>query len=225
MKNFLWIGLLFLAACSPKINTSTYWVNSYKVQCDGVGKRACLQVQKADQISDTAWQNFSAPIKGFDYQPGYLYQIKVTETQLDAAQIPADASSIAYELVEVMEKINDPKLRLNDIWILTSIGDKVVEPAKEGDGRTDVQLGIHLTERSIIGTDGCNRFRGSIHTVGSQNLEFGPIAGTRRMCMNMEIADAFNKSINQVRSYTIENRQLTLFDENHVALMTFIKTD
>jgi heat shock protein HslJ len=39
-------------------------------------------------------------IDGFDYQPGYLYRLKVRETRLLPAQVPADTSSIRYELVE-----------------------------------------------------------------------------------------------------------------------------
>jgi hypothetical protein len=61
------------------------------------------------------WQQFYAPIQGFEYVPGYIYKLKVKETQPPAHQVPADKSSIAYELVEVLDKQADSRLRLGKV--------------------------------------------------------------------------------------------------------------
>lgn len=226
MKNILAMSLvILLSACSTAKKGVVYWVNSYKVDCVGVEPQKCMLVQKSDVLSDTAWQSFYAPINGFTPESGYLYKIKVKEEKLDAAQVLADASSIRYTLIKVIEKTPDPKLRLNDIWVLTSLNGETVEPAKEGERRQDIQIEFQLAEKRVMGTDGCNRFNGSIKTIGEKTLQLGTLASTRRMCMDMEISDKFNKSLYNVQSYTIKDLQLTLFDKDGTELMTFKKVD
>ena len=75
-------------------------VNSYRVPCVGVAPMSCLQVRRDDQ-PDGKWQNFYSEIRGFEYRPGYLYRLRIRETPLPPEQVPADASSIQFDLVEV----------------------------------------------------------------------------------------------------------------------------
>ncbi len=226
MRNILAIGLvLLLSACSTSKKGVVYWVNSYKGNCVGVGPQKCLLVQKSDTLSDIGWQNFYAPIDGFQPEPGFLYKIKVKEEKIDAAKVPADASSIRYTMVKVLEKTADPKLLLNDIWVLTSLNGKTVELAKKGERRRDIQIEFQLSEQRVMGTDGCNRFTGSIKTVGEKTLQMGALASTRRMCIDMALASQFNKAINNVQSYTIKDLQLVLFDKDGTELMRFKKID
>ena len=103
------IGLvaLLLAVASCKSSNSdteasvTYWINSARVPCVGVGPMECLEVRQSESAD---WQLFYSDIEGFDYEPGYLYRIKVREEKRDPENIPADASSIRYILVSVEEK-------------------------------------------------------------------------------------------------------------------------
>jgi hypothetical protein len=98
-----------LASCegakSEDVDTYTYWVNSSRVPCMGVAPMECLQIRKGD---DPAWQLFYSDIEGFEYEPGYLYRLRVREEKRDPESVPADASSIRFVLVEVVEKKPDP---------------------------------------------------------------------------------------------------------------------
>ena len=82
----------------------TYWINSSKVPCVGVAPMECLEVRQSESA---AWQLFYSEIEGFDYEPGYVYRIKVREEKRDPENMPADISSIRYILVSVEEKIPD----------------------------------------------------------------------------------------------------------------------
>lgn len=91
---------------SGEKDTYTYWVNSARVPCVGVGPMECLQIRKGESED---WQLFYSDIEGFDFEPGYLYRLRVREEKLDLAQVPADASSIRFILIAIEEKTPDPK--------------------------------------------------------------------------------------------------------------------
>ena len=83
---------------------TVYWVNSVKVPCTaGVMPTECLQVQKGESMTGE-WTYFYSDIEGFVWEPGNLYRIEVEETRLPPDQVPADASSVRYRLVRVIEK-------------------------------------------------------------------------------------------------------------------------
>lgn len=103
--------MLLLVATSCKSSNSeneasgiTYWINSSRVPCVGVGPMECLEVRQSESAD---WQLFYSSIEGFNYEPGFLYRIKVREEKRNPEDIPADASSIRYILVSVEEKIPD----------------------------------------------------------------------------------------------------------------------
>lgn len=226
MKHILLFAFaLLISACTPSGQHSVYWVNSYQVDCSGIGPMKCLLVQKNETLVDSAWQTFYAPIEGFEFEPGFLYKISVTEEKLDSSEVPADGSSIRYTLVKILDKSPDPKMLLNDIWILTTMGGKTINPAKEGEGRKDVQMEFKLSERRVNGSDGCNNFSGSIKTLGAETLQLGPLASTRKMCMDMTLTDHFNMAIQKVNAYSIQEGQLTLYDKYQTELMTLKKID
>jgi hypothetical protein len=78
----------------------TLYVNSQLVDCEGgAGPQRCMQVRRAP---DEPWELFYDQIDGFTFEPGFTYEQRVRVTQVDAP--PADASSLAYELVEIVDK-------------------------------------------------------------------------------------------------------------------------
>lgn len=224
-KMLITIATLSFAACTDDANVSTFWVNSIKRECAGVGKMQCLMVQKGDKIDPLAWENFHAPIEGFEYRPGNLYKIKVEEEQLDIQDVPADASSIKYTLIKVLEEKADPKLRLNDIWVLKSLSGENVASAKEGERRKDASMEINLSQMRVMGNDGCNSYNGAIELVGQEALKFGVLAGTRMMCVDMALPDAFNKALSKVEKYEIKDLSLFLYDKDEKELMVLKKVD
>ena len=78
------------------------YVNSRLIDCEGMAPQKCLQVRTSP---DTDWELFYGHIEGFTFEPGYRYRLLVDVTQ--AENVPADASSVRYSLVEVVEKRPD----------------------------------------------------------------------------------------------------------------------
>lgn len=79
------------------VNTLTLWVAAQKRECMAVGPTECLQIRSRP---DEDWQLFYGDIVGFDYQPGKLYQIEVSEVQI--AEPPMDAPDRQWVLVSVL---------------------------------------------------------------------------------------------------------------------------
>jgi hypothetical protein len=103
------ILLLVVTSCKSsnsenKASGITYWINSSRVPCVGVGPMECLEVRQSESAD---WQLFYSNIEGFNYEPGFLYRIKVREEKRDPENMPADVSSVRYILVSVEEKIPD----------------------------------------------------------------------------------------------------------------------
>jgi len=205
-----------------KSNEHIYWINSLKVECTGVGKMMCMQVQKSDEFTDDNWQLFYDEIKGFDFEEGYIYKLIVKETERPKSEVPADASSVVYELVEVLEKNIDTHLKLHDIWALVSIKGDEINPE---DFNKHPQLEINLTEKRVMGNDGCNNLIGEIKQVNSHQLEFNKLAGTKMACQNMQLADKISNPLNQVQTYHLNKLELTLFNSDGTELLRYKKVD
>ncbi len=75
------------------------YVDSKRVDCVGVAPQKCLRT-RTDPNGE--WQFFYDTIEGFDYQEGFTYKLKVNTFNVENP--PADASSIRYELDEVISK-------------------------------------------------------------------------------------------------------------------------
>ena len=81
---------------SSKIKT--LHIEPYRKTCWGVGKRKCLVANG---------QLFYDHIRGFKFQPGYRYKLKVRVTDLSRIPgyvIPADGSSLQYDLVRIQKR-------------------------------------------------------------------------------------------------------------------------
>jgi heat shock protein HslJ len=208
------ITILIISCATQKQTTSKpqiYWVNSLKVSCTGIAPMQCLQVQKSKTIEKGKWLNFYSPIEGFKFETGYMYKLSVAEEKINPGQVPADGSSIKYMLVEVLEKKPDPKFRIHDIWALEAIDGQTVERPDENDRMQIPSIEINLTEMRIMGTDGCNNFFGPVKNIEDDELTFGTLGATMKMCFNMDIPDKFNTAMNKVVKYKIDNLKSLFF--------------
>lgn len=79
------------------------YVGPEKADCVGVGPMECFQV-KEDLNAD--WGYFYDEIGGFMWEPGYTYELRVAVYPVENP--PADSSSLRYELIEVIDKIETP---------------------------------------------------------------------------------------------------------------------
>jgi len=86
----------------PLFETKILYVDSKLVDCVGVGPQQCMLVR---ENSDSDWKMFYDNIEGFDYQEGTQYKIEVIIT--DVENPPADASSLKYTLVTVLETFDN----------------------------------------------------------------------------------------------------------------------
>lgn len=217
---FFLFGTIFFLACSTedkKQEQHVYWINSTKVSCIGLAPTRCLQIQKSESLDPSAWESFPGSIHGFDYRAGYIYKIVVKERYLDPDDVPADASSIEYTLVEILEKRQDLKLRVNDIWVAIEIyGESLVTDA---DSITLPQLEINVADMRYMGNDACNQYNGGIIELDDQTIRFGIAAGTRMMCMDMRIPDLFNASLPEVTSWEINENNLKFSDTDGKEVM------
>lgn len=97
------ISALSLAACagggSGESRERTLFIDHYKVSCHGVVYQTCLLTRESEQ---SPYTYFYDGIKDLDFEWGYRYQIRVRVD--DIVDPPADGSTLAYSLLEVIEK-------------------------------------------------------------------------------------------------------------------------
>ena len=91
--------LVTFTATSYAQGIKTIFVGPELVDCVGVGPQKCMTVKKS---GDSDWTYFYSKIQGFNFEPGYEYELEVRVTQVDDP--PADASSLKYELIKVVTK-------------------------------------------------------------------------------------------------------------------------
>ncbi len=79
------------------VDTLILWVAAEKRECMAVGPTECLQIRFHP---DENWQLFYGEIQGFDYQPGQLYQLEVSELMIP--QPAADAPDRQWVLRQII---------------------------------------------------------------------------------------------------------------------------
>jgi glyoxylase-like metal-dependent hydrolase (beta-lactamase superfamily II) len=95
-----------------KTNTtfSNLYVDSKLVDCVGVAPQQCMLVR---EDADSDWEFFYDQISGFKFEKGYEYKLKIKTTKIKNP--PADASSLKYTLIKVLEKNNvDNPIQVSD---------------------------------------------------------------------------------------------------------------
>jgi hypothetical protein len=209
-------------AMQSSANTHIYWINSWKRPCTGVGPMTCLQVQK-DSFQEGKWMNFYGQIEGFTYEPGYRYKIEVSETQIPAAQVPADGSSIRHTLVRILEKEPDPRWAIHDIWVLESIGQDAWTGDASGGQRPYVEF--HVTDNLVLGHDGCGRFEGKLNLDSWPAIQVTDLTSSSEGCMNQAAVTRFRHALISARGFHRENMFLVLTDADGKTCARFRKTD
>lgn len=81
----------------------TLFIGPTKVECVGAGPMECYQVK---EDPDGEWLLFYNQIAGFEWESGYTYELRVAVHPVENP--PADASSLRYELIEVVNQVETP---------------------------------------------------------------------------------------------------------------------
>ena len=199
-----------------------YWVNSAKVDCEGVGAQTCYQIQRGDTLRDEGWELFYGDIEGFEFEPGQLFHLRVEEKKVDPEKVPADGSSMKYTMVEFISRTPDARLKLHNIYALESINGEQVDVPRD---LQQPSLEVNVTEGRIMGTDGCNNFNAKA-TIGiGGNISIGPIAGTKKMCRSMDLPQEYMTALAEVKEYALRNEKLFLSDEGGNILLRLRPVD
>ncbi len=97
------VAIWLLAGCGPSTpseGSQTLYVAPSTVECQTeAGAWACLLVKESP---DAEWQQFSDSIDGFTYEPGYFYELIVTQRERENA--PDDVATTAWELQKVVNQ-------------------------------------------------------------------------------------------------------------------------
>lgn len=159
----------------------TIFVGPELVDCVGVAPQECLQVRESE---DEEWSLFYGQIIGFEYEPGYEYELRVTETEVDNPA--ADASSLEVTLVEVVSQT-------------------AVLP--------DTELTLNFDGDQINGLAGCNSYFAEVTINEDGTLSVGLVGSTLMACMNEDVMQQesdFLAALGEVTSYTLSGNRLTL---------------
>lgn len=155
-------ALLFMACKTQASMTGAdkiLYVSPAMADCVGVGPMTCLMVKDAP---DDDYRMFSDPIRGFDYVPGYEYELKVKVSERE--KVPADVSKYIYELIEVVSKQPAGLAIDNTAWELSTYlsVSGTMEPRI---GKSIVNMKI--ADGKVSGNAGANRYFGSCELDGS----------------------------------------------------------
>lgn len=94
-------------------------------------------------------------------------------------------------------------------WRVLSIQDQQVSKGASG---KPLSMVFDDQAKKVGGYAGCNRYFGN-YSADEKNLKFSFLGMTRMAChKGMELEAKFSKMTSQVVSYSIENKQLKLFD-------------
>lgn len=77
-------------------------------------------------------------------------------------------------------------------------------------------LAFDTEKKSLSGTTGCNQVNGTF-SVSGNTISFGPLAGTRKLCVDMRMEDFMNKFLPLVGTYKIEGKRLYLMEKDQPA--------
>ncbi|MEX1021374.1 MAG: META domain-containing protein, partial [Litorilinea sp.] len=229
--------LILLAACSiPEIEipsapsatteaedaqaeTRTLYVGPELVECTGVGPMECMQVRES---ADAPYENFFDSIEGFDFVPGYAYELRVAVEEVEDP--PADASSLRYTLVEVVSQTAVAGFPLEGtVWNLLAYID--------GDGTRQSALAqsegfILLENGEMGGSAGCNSFFGD-YVIEDESLTIGPLGSTLMACEEplMRQESAVLAALEATATYRIVGGILTLHDADGTEVAIFGEGD
>ncbi len=188
-------------------------VNSYQGERQGDPERKLYLLTQEGNKSNGQWEYNYTAIEGFDYEPGYVYKIRVVSVMDQGMPQP--------KLVEQYSKeIDKNYFRLHNIWALTHLDGKEIEVV---DKRPNLE--INLTSMKVSGSGTCNQLFGKVEMYTAAELVFGPMGSTKKMCDQLTLEKAFLSGLSATRYYRISEGFLTLMDENKTEVVRLKNVD
>lgn len=115
-------------------------------ECRRMMPMTCLQVQKN---GSKEWELFYDRIKGFDYEPGFRYEIVVIQTERPEP-VPQDLSKYLYSLEKLVSKVAMPVPATVTGWKVLSLNGKGINE--------DLYVAFDDQLTQLYGNSGCNQF-------------------------------------------------------------------
>ena len=199
----------FAKSLSEKTEVATWEIGDSYVNAQSLGKLKCLQIRTDKK---NKWEYLNTSIRGFDYQEGYRYRIRVKQTK------QKDIDTLDYSLVEIISKE-----RTNELpsvaaflarfkWNLLQLNGKDVTDSK-------ASIGFDAKNGTIAGTTGCNNFWGNFSITGNQ-ISFPHLASTMRACNSANIENDFFKTFEQKQiQFDIAEQTLNLYIDGKLIMI------
>ncbi|MCA9987528.1 MAG: META domain-containing protein [Anaerolineales bacterium] len=195
----------------------TLFVGPEQVDCTGVGPQKCLLVKES---ADAEYTYFYDAIVGFTWEEGFEYELVVRVVNIP--EPPMDASSLRYELVEIVSQteVANAAPELTDIawqWTQTDSADEAMA-IEVGDPSlfsiTFLPGGDYALQND------CNR-GGGAYTLDGASLTIMPGFTTEAYCGDESLDQTFLNHLAQVVSYEVAEGQLILTLAEAAGTMTF----
>ncbi len=202
-------------ASSDQVEEITLFVGPELVDCVGVAPQQCLQVRENPEDN---YQLFYDQIEGFDFAPGFEYELRVRREPV--ADPPADGSTFRYALVEEVSRSATTTVSLEGpLWQASSYVD---DSGTMTNVVPEAVPSLEFNAGQISGSTGCNTFQSSYQQDGnSLQIETGAI--TQMACaepvMNQE--RDFLAALNNTAGYRISGDRLELQDAAGEPLIMF----
>jgi heat shock protein HslJ len=220
-KGYWAIALLTLtgvvvAACGPFGGgpaAKTVYVGPYQVDCVGVAPQKCLLVR--EKPADD-WTYFYDQIQGFEYEPGFEYELRIMEERI--ANPPADASSLRWTLVELVAKTRSLE---GTTWVMEAYlnSESVLTGALPGTEAT-----AKFEGGNVGGSASCNTYFGTyrFHGVDKLSVDIGGM--TEMYCAPEELMAQereFLAVLDRAASYVIAENKLQIEDVSGKEILVF----
>lgn len=216
VATFLALASVAVTACGPLprgAGAKTIYVGPYQVDCVGVAPQKCLLV-KQDLKDD--WTLYYDQIEGFEYEPGYDYELRIQEEKVENP--PADASSIRWILVDVMNKTRSME---GTTWVLEAYLDSQgvlasVLPGTEASARFE--------NEQVNGNASCNSYFGTYRFHGDNKISVDIGGMTEMYCMpeeRMAQESDFLAALDKAASYVIAEDTLQIEDISGQEILIF----
>ncbi len=222
-KVFILLCIVSLSSCynykkaailhyNREIHPSEIWVNSSYAKCENPSQVNYLATQTNPEIDPTKWECKFKEITDFNFEPGYLYKLKVYATSTDGLTLAMDS---------IISKEWDANYhRIHDLWALTEMNGQTLEISE-----TRPNIEINLTTMKSLGKGNCNNFSGNITNYSTSTIRFEQIASTKMMCPNHAQETLFFEAMGKVVTYSIEKLALTMYDSQQNPVLRFHKVD
>lgn len=186
--------------------------------CVGVAPMECLQIKEG---KEKEWKYFYESIKGFEYEPGYTYRLKVIKTP-KKEPIAADASAYDYQLKKLICK---KKVKTNQTTATPEFLDKkMILTHMQGQvvGNEKVYLQINSESQTITGKSGCNSFHATYEWNG-QNIRVKNGISTMMACdeATMQLENQFKSLIEDTFHIQQTANQVVFLNKNNEPILQF----